>query len=1387
MLGFDMDDGERDCLVEADVVHPVVVRVVAEAWVGGGTGASGTGAQAVVTCVGETPAGVLVGTSAGDLACVAWDGGAVLWRSHLPELLRKGEGLKKLGVLRGGIEEGGVREILEAQGADDGGGVVAIAFDASLGFCGVVLGNGCAFLLSVRRQGGAPPSAVDGRWLISSGAASITLESRRMLATLGLESSDVEHYYVGVPAGDLCPVMRKLSLASWYFDPTDVGAAKSVSWTKDGGALLVGWEKRGLAVWSVSGCRLMWTLPQVGGILPSTPGGVVTDDGGGDEKSSFPSSSSGSSSFSYPMDQGVASATWGPEGLFLWAAPRVTDQSPSVVRECAFMEFNFFKSTTGATCCQSEASRLAMVGSDRILLLASSDGYVPSSGSSLASAAGPDIRNATGVGGDGGGGGEASKAEYSWQHILIPHDYLWRNWPPTRVAVSDDANYIAVAGEYGVGICSLRSQRWRVFGDVAHDARRIKCCALAWVGSSIVIGNEAEVPSTRRGLAAKSTFELLVFPRDQIESSAVRARKLLTTRPVIIDVRSDGYMLIIGEDSSVVLYKLTEMYGGSSIDMREVYRVFLPTRETIVVPSPPVTPTKGTSLGEAPLPSPGGGISVARIFPPLDHAGPGVGSDGKQAPIPTQMMLLRSSGSLVMLDVKHMLSVPLLRYVEHFWYSSAIEPPFEKKAHRPVWWAYGDDGTHVCFRDGMRRFLAPSSSETALQPFSSENGGLDVAGAERLAAMSPLAEKVNTRLRSSSSSRSSGIGVEQWFELDPEVYPLGIMSKQGMLLGASQGLLANSVAMDGYEIPSHIIQVKRQPVLHMLLRHLLMKPVSDDRMALQVALKCSRQPQFVDSLEWLLYEAVMEFSSESSDGAGTARTSGGAGTKVKQTPAASLNVGGRGAVGKLDIASLTEKSAPARSASSRTGDLFPRVIAVLKYFGEYEDIVVRCARKMDSKRWPVLFAEAGDPLALIDQCFASGRLRTAACLLVILQEMCGFASSTPQSLRLVSAALECDEIGLAGDLANFLGKASRAGMLDAEQLTVSVDVSWIGEEAYRGLRKRRSSSTPGSPAPLLGRRLSSALYSGDVGDGQGRIPAVDLAVLKCAERLLRGMEVRKLASLSIRLDFPLAAWLGREVGARAGNGKSSILFVDNFETVLLRLHRQFQYSEPSKSAVRRAMENVFVPSVDAEDVYSLFGVNGTPNVEESGVSDDSSAATVGGAGREATRSGEGRLADRDDRALFGGGRALRGRGRNEEWGRVEVDSPRTFVARANRTMAGRGADTLFGSELPPPPSSNESLVVAGMRAKARHLCRQELIYLRSVADAAGAVDLAVAFAVLLLDVGFLVETLQYRTELRVALLGALRGMETDGYDALADTIHAYISDDGGSDDMGGGV
>lgn len=1221
LLHFEANSDHRP---QPTPMYPLQIKRVAEVRVAHGS--------AQVTAMASTPAGALVATSCATITCIAWDAD-MLWRAHIPELLRNNNALTKMGVaeLNAISNYPILRDIQTANGRDDAGGIVDMCYNAQLDYLALVLGSGPALLLALHSKGFARPSAIDGRWLRSDSAVAIALEPKRMLATVGLECGEVEQFYIGVPAGDQCPVMRKLSLSNWYFEPTDVGAVRVLRWTQDGYALLVGWEKQGLAVWSVSGCRLMWTLPQVGGTLPTTPALLRKDV----------------RSYSHPMENGVLAACWGPNGLFLWAAPRVLDDCEPAMRERHFMEFTFFKSTPGGSTCQNAASRMALFGTDRILLLWNAD----------------ESKN-----NDQDHSGIVSRELFAWQHLIIPNEYLWRNWPPSCLAVHPDSTHVAVSGEHGVAICQVRLQRWRVFGDIGRDSR-IKCCSLSWLGRILVIGNEAPAPRNK-STNEESRFELLFYARDNLEASALLARKDLPSRPILTDVRSDGYLLVICEDAQVFLFMVTERSITNHVVISQVYRLLLPTREMA-----PLYQQDKQNLVDSKLtkrasgispPAPGGGISEARIFPPLS-APPNPNSP--KPPIPRHIMLLRSTGSLILLDTENMVSTALLRYVERFWYTPVDCTPLDMIPHRPVWWAYGDDGIHVCFHDGIVRksdFEDDPDLDPAVLPY---------------------------------ITRRKGVEVEQWFELDPEVYPLHITSQYGMLLGATQGLLTQNIDTEGGSAPSHVIQVKRQPILHTLLRHLLAKPMSDDRMALQIALKCVPQPQFSDSLEWLLYEAVLDYEEEKradshsliSDSKKSAPETQSYHTSPKKT--------------KPNQANFPESPRRKKAGS----DLFPRVIRLLRYFGEYEDIVVRCARKLDSKRWPLLFSLAGEPAALLEQCFVSGRLRTAACLLVILQEMWGFISSTPHSLRLVEAALEKGELELAADLANFLGKADRAGMLNSSQLHTSEDVSWI-EEAV------------GSPK---GDVLDGLRVTHDVRrEYKNRIPAVDLSVLNHARVLLNRMDLRNLGALSVKMDFPLPEWLKRELRGK----NASRPFVRDFGATILSLHRQFQFPEPDMHDVRRAMRTFNEKS-------------GTP--KNRGASEE------------------------DLKKLSEFTKIARAMTLEEETPRIE--SPKVDNVKVN--FMNSATQSAFGSQLPPPPASHDSETIVSIRANARQLCRQELKYLSAVGRRARAPDLMLCCATLLLDVAVMRMVLRGHQELFEPYTAALLELSVPGYNALVAVLN----------------
>ncbi|KAI8026740.1 hypothetical protein LOK49_LG02G00315 [Camellia lanceoleosa] len=70
---------------------------------------------------------------------------------------------------------------------------------------------------------------------------------------------------------DSAALFRSVSLYDWGYSMDDTGAVSCITCTLDNSAFAVGWKLRGLTVWSISGCRLMSTICQIGLSTASSP------------------------------------------------------------------------------------------------------------------------------------------------------------------------------------------------------------------------------------------------------------------------------------------------------------------------------------------------------------------------------------------------------------------------------------------------------------------------------------------------------------------------------------------------------------------------------------------------------------------------------------------------------------------------------------------------------------------------------------------------------------------------------------------------------------------------------------------------------------------------------------------------------------------------------------------------------------------------------------------------------------------------------------------------------------------------------------------------------------------------------------------------------------
>ncbi|KAF4754398.1 Ankyrin repeat and zinc finger domain-containing protein 1, partial [Perkinsus olseni] len=72
----------------------------------------------------------------------------------------------------------------------------------------------------------------------------------------------------------------------------------------------------------------------------------------------------------------------------------------------------------------------------------------------------------------------------SWKAVAYPHMYMRTNWPP-RVFASRPGHWVVICGELGFAVYSILRDKWRLFGDVAHErlvGRVRAACSLAEYG-----------------------------------------------------------------------------------------------------------------------------------------------------------------------------------------------------------------------------------------------------------------------------------------------------------------------------------------------------------------------------------------------------------------------------------------------------------------------------------------------------------------------------------------------------------------------------------------------------------------------------------------------------------------------------------------------------------------------------------------------------------------------------------------------------------------------------------------------------------------------------------------------------------------------------------------
>ncbi|KAL9348284.1 hypothetical protein Peur_059650 [Populus x canadensis] len=296
----------------------------------------------------------------------------------------------------------------------------------------VLYSDGQLVSCSISKKGLKQVEYIKAEKTLGSGdAVCISVASDQQILAVGTRRGVVKLYDLAESAS----LIRTVSLCDWGYSVDDTGPVSCIAWTPDYSAFAVGWKLRGLAVWSVSGCRLMSTIRQIGLSSVSSPKVKPNQDRKYE-----------------PLMNGTSLMQWDEYGYRLYVI-----EEGSLERVIAF--------SFGKCCLSRGVSGMTYVcqviyGEDRLLVVQSED-----------------------------------TDELKFLHLNLPVSYISQNWPVQHVAASKDGMHLAVAGLHGLILYDIRLKKWRVFGDITQE-QKIQCKGLLWLGKIVVVCNYIDSSNT---------------------------------------------------------------------------------------------------------------------------------------------------------------------------------------------------------------------------------------------------------------------------------------------------------------------------------------------------------------------------------------------------------------------------------------------------------------------------------------------------------------------------------------------------------------------------------------------------------------------------------------------------------------------------------------------------------------------------------------------------------------------------------------------------------------------------------------------------------------------------------------------------------------------------
>ena len=754
---------------------------------------------------------------------------------------------------------------------------------------------------------------------------------------VGLDLGDVELYPTtpvssGAPPP---PPVRTLSPRDGNSGRRGAGPAGALAWSPDGTSLAVGWARGGVCGWTAgTGCRLFGS---------ARAGGDAGFQFDGDDAVA-------STTARRPpcLEDGVRALAWGPAGrLFvLQPAPRVVRATPAVTppaspralpppaAPCRCLELPL----ASAVHTRRAGTPAALLADDALWVAA------PAAATSRGSVLAPPPPTLA--------------------PCRPPPAYLAAAWPLRVASVAPDGATAAVAGGRGVALLTLRTRRWRLFGDAAQEAATV-VSSIAWLPRVVVLVGAPPAPALARtpsGAVARTPRALpppclTIYPRFHLDAASKLVERRLPGQPAAVDAAGGHILLAHGGGGG-------GRCGGASADggapppldvLVLRFDASGPIEPTAALPACTLTAVRSLSVLGAGPPFADAALVVGRLS---STTAPDAASSDAAYTTPHHALLTRHGGRASLLDLETGAEAVLARSrVDRVWL-----PPDDTPSG-PLW---------GCGPAGMRLWLPP-----------------DVAAAVDGTSRRMAAAEGGARA-ASAQPRTPAPPSDPELEFDPEAYPIAVTPCGDAAIAVRQRVVRRAAAAgDPHASPLFLPEVAAQPLLSVVLRRLL---VAVDVAAAGAAVAArAHAPAAAASLEWLVFTSL---------------------DAVADAAAKVVKLETHGA-------SQAELTA-ARTAAASARALLHGAAAVSRAHARHADIIISVARKTDASLWPPLFDAAGPPSDLLADAVAAGRLDGGAAALVVVDRVEGAAAAHALALSLLKTALDAGRERLAAELLRFI-------------------------------------------------------------------------------------------------------------------------------------------------------------------------------------------------------------------------------------------------------------------------------------------------------------------------------------------------------------------------------